>query len=72
MTMMNSGGTSIQYYANSWRFHPWDFRARSESIKRYGPKSIPRGCTIEDWPLTYDELEPYYDTVEYEIGVAGR
>jgi gluconate 2-dehydrogenase alpha chain len=53
MTMMNAvGGTSIHYYANSWRFHPWDFKARSESVKRYGPNSIPRGSTIEDWPLT--------------------
>ncbi len=73
MTMMNAvGGTSIHYYGNSWRFHPWDFKARSESIRRYGPNSIPQGTTLEDWPLTYDELEPYYDTVEYEIGVAGK
>src|SRR6202166_3747641 len=72
-TMMNAvGGTSIHYYANSWRFHPWDFKARSESIKRYGPNSIPRGSTIEDWPLTYNELESYYDAIEYEIGVAGK
>ena len=41
--MMNAvGGTSIHYYANSWRFHPWDFKARSESIRRYGAGSIPR------------------------------
>jgi gluconate 2-dehydrogenase alpha chain len=71
--MMNAvGGTSIHYYANSWRFHPWDFRARSESVKRYGSNSIPKGSTLEDWPLAYDDLEPYYDTIEYEIGVSGK
>ncbi|HXP89244.1 MAG TPA: GMC family oxidoreductase [Bryobacteraceae bacterium] len=71
--MMNAvGGTSIHYYANSWRFSPWDFKARSESIKRYGPNSIPRRTTLEDWPLSYDDLEAYYDTIEYEIGVAGK
>jgi len=71
--MMNAvGGTSIHYYANSWRFHPWDFQARSESIKRYGANSIPAGTTLEDWPLTYADLEPYYDRIEYEIGVAGK
>ena len=71
--MMNAvGGTSIHYYANSWRFHPWDFKARSESVKRYGTSSIPQGTTLEDWPLTYDDLEPYYDRIEYEIGVAGN
>ncbi len=71
--MMNAvGGTSIHYYGNSWRFHPWDFKVRSESIKRYGASSIPKGSTLEDWPLSYDDLEPYYDTVEYEIGVSGK
>lgn len=71
--MMNAvGGTSIHYYANSWRFHPWDFKVRSETMKRYGAGALPKGNTIEDWPLSYDELEPYYDTIEYEIGVSGK
>src|SRR5262249_2358429 len=71
--MMNAvGGTSIHYYANSWRFHPWDFKAHSESVKRYGPNSIPRGSTLEDWPVGYDDLEPFYEKVEYEIGVSGK
>src|SRR5215472_9846147 len=73
MTMMNAvGGTSIHYYGNSWRFHPWDFRARSETIRRYGANVLPKGTTLEDWPLAYDDLEPYYDAVEYEIGVSGK
>src|SRR5260221_4180721 len=72
-TMMNAvGGTSIHYYANSWRFHPWDFKVRSETVRRYGASAIPKGSTVEDWPLTYDDLEPFYDTIEYEIGVSGK
>ncbi len=71
--MMNAiGGTSIHYWAQSWRLKPWDFRCRSEIIRRYGASAIPQGSTLEDWPLTYDELEPYYDLVEYEIGVSGK
>ncbi len=70
--MMNAiGGTSIHYWAQSWRLKPWDFQTRSETIKRYGASALPAGSTLEDWPLTYDELEPFYDTVEYEIGVSG-
>lgn len=73
MTMMNAvGGTSIHYYANSWRFHPWDFKVRSETIRRYGANALPKGTTVEDWPLTYEDLEPFYDTIEYEIGVSGK
>src|ERR1700730_5611124 len=71
--MMNAiGGTSIHYWAQSWRLKPWDFKTRSEAVKRYGASSIPAGSTLEDWPLTYDELEPYYDRVEYEVGVSGK
>ena len=33
---------------------------------------IPKGSTVEDWPFGFDELEPYYDKVEYEIGVSGQ
>ena len=70
--MMNAvGGTSIHYWAQSWRLKPWDFKTRSESIRRYGPGSIPQGSTLEDWPISYDELEPYYDTIEWEVGVSG-
>jgi len=71
--MMNAiGGTSIHYWAQSWRLKPWDFKTRSETIKRYGTGAIPAGSTLEDWPLDYDEIEPFYDTVEYEIGVSGK
>ena len=71
--MMNAvGGTSIHYHAQSWRYSLWDFKVRTESIRRYGPNSIPKGSTLEDWPVTYDDLEPYYDHVEYEVGVSGR
>ena len=62
--MMNAvGGTSVHYWAQSWRLNPWDFKVRSEATKRYGPRVIPAGSTLEDWPLDYEELEPYYDKV---------
>lgn len=71
--MMNAvGGTSIHYHAQSWRLNPWDFRVRSATIERYGASYLPPGSTVEDWPLSYDELEPYYDHVEYELGVSGK
>src|SRR6202158_3566148 len=71
--MMNAiGGTSLHYGAQSWRLKPWDFRTRSASIARYGPNSIPAGTTLEDWPVTYDDLEPFYDIIEQEVGVSGK
>ena len=71
--MMNAiGGTTIHYWAQSWRLKPWDFKTRSEVIRRYGAGALPKGSTLEDWPISYEDLEPYYDTVEYEIGVSGK
>jgi len=71
--MMNAvGGTSIHYWAQSWRLNPWDFKARSEAARRYGASAIPARTTLEDWPITYEDLESYYDIVEREVGVSGR
>jgi choline dehydrogenase-like flavoprotein len=58
------GGSSNHFTANFWRFHENDFDERS----RIG--SIP-GTTFADWPITYDELEPYYTKVDWEVGVSG-
>ncbi len=71
--MMNAvGGTTLHYWAQSWRLNPWDFKVVSETQRRYGASRIPEGSTVEDWPFGYDELEPYYDKVEFEIGVSGQ
>jgi gluconate 2-dehydrogenase alpha chain len=71
--MMNGvGGTTLHYWAQSWRLNPWDFKVVSETTRRYGASRIPKGSTVEDWPFGYEELEPFYDRVEHEIGVSGQ
>ncbi len=71
--MMNAvGGTSLHYWGQSWRLNPWDFRVVSETARRYGAGRIPAGSTVEDWPFGLEELEPYYDAVEYEVGISGQ
>ena len=63
--MMNGvGGTSLHYWGQSWRLTQWDFKVRSETVRRYGASAIPAGSTVEDWPLSYEDLEPYYDKIE--------
>jgi gluconate 2-dehydrogenase alpha chain len=66
------GGTTLHYWAQSWRLNPWDFAVLTQTRKRYGASRVPKGSTVEDWPFGLDELEPYYDKVEYEIGVSGQ
>jgi len=71
--MMNAvGGTTLHYWAQSWRLNPWDFKVASETRRRYGASKLPKGTTVEDWPFGLDALEPYYDKVEVEIGVSGQ
>ena len=67
-----AGGGTVHYGAVSWRMHEDDFRARSQTIERYGASAIPANSSLADWPVSYAELEPYYDRAEYELGVSGK
>ncbi len=58
------GGGTLSYGAQAWRYMPQDFRMRTT----YG---APEGSSLEDWPISYDDLEPFYDKAEYEIGISG-
>jgi gluconate 2-dehydrogenase alpha chain len=71
--MMNGvGGSSIHYGMEQWRYLEWNFNERSSSIKRYGQSAIPPNSTVADWPIDYADIEPYYDKVEWDIGVSGK
>src|SRR5262252_3184369 len=67
-----AGGGTVHYGSVSWRMHEDDFRARSQTIGRYGAAAIPQDSSLADWPLTYADLEPFYDRAEYELGVSGK
>ena len=58
------GSGTATYGALAWRFLPKDFRMRST----YG---APEGSSLEDWPISYEDLEPCYEKAEWEIGVSG-
>ena len=66
------GGAGVHWNGQTWRFLPDDFRIRSHMIERYGEGIMPEGNHIQDWPVTYDELEPYYDKFEYVAGISGK
>jgi len=58
------GGSSVHFTANFWRLRPSDFKERS----LLGPIE---GTNFADWPITYEELEPYYTKVDWEMGISG-
>ncbi|MBV9794124.1 MAG: GMC family oxidoreductase N-terminal domain-containing protein [Actinobacteria bacterium] len=57
------GGTRV-YQGMAWRLLPTDFALAT----RYG---VPDGSSLADWPIGYDDLEPYYTEIEWSVGVSG-
>jgi gluconate 2-dehydrogenase alpha chain len=66
------GGAGIHWNGQTWRFLPTDFNIRSHLEQRYGKDALPADMTIQDWPLSYDEIEPYYDRFEKLCGTSGK
>ena len=66
------GGAGVHWGGVSQRFLPWDFETRSRTLERYGAKHLPEDCTSQDWGISYDELEPYYDQFEQIYGITGK
>ncbi|MDA1369609.1 MAG: GMC family oxidoreductase [Proteobacteria bacterium] len=60
----NVGGSSIHFSGNFWRLRPIDFM--EASVRGTVP-----GTNFVDWPISYEDLEPYYTKVDWEIGVSG-
>ncbi|MBI1280626.1 MAG: glucose-methanol-choline oxidoreductase [Anaerolineaceae bacterium] len=56
-------GTRV-YAGQAWRFMPQDFQMASI----YG---VPEGSSLADWPIRYEDLMPYYEKAEWNIGVCG-
>jgi choline dehydrogenase-like flavoprotein len=61
---MTVGGGTRVYQGMAWRMVPDDFRLATIH-------GVPDGSSLADWPLTYEELEPHYTWVEWNLGVCG-
>jgi len=66
------GGTAAHWGCNARRFLPHDFEIRTKIRERYGDALFPKDSTIQDWGVTWDEIEPYYDQFEQIYGVGGK
>lgn len=68
----NVGGAGVHWNGQVWRFLPSDFLARSHNMERYGAGQFVEGSTVQDWGVTYEDLEPHYERFEYLCGVSGK
>jgi gluconate 2-dehydrogenase alpha chain len=68
----NLGGAGAHWNGLTWRLLESDHKLRTHLTERYGKNAIPAEMTIEDFPVAYDELEPFYDKFEKLCGVSGK
>ena len=66
------GGAGVHWNGVTWRWTGIDHALRSHYDERYGKAYIPTDMPVADWPMTYAELEPYYDKFERTAGVSGK
>jgi gluconate 2-dehydrogenase alpha chain len=65
------GGAGVHWSGQIWRASPEDLRLRSHVEKRYGKQFISADMTIQDYPVSYEELEPHFDHFEKVCGISG-
>lgn len=59
------GGGTVTYGGSSWRHLPWEFNEASTV-------GTIAGTGLADWPISYEEIEPYYVQAEWEMGISGQ
>ncbi len=66
------GGAGVHWNAMTYRFFPYDFQIKTMTEARYGKNKLSKDYLLQDWGLTYQDLEPYYTKFEYMAGVSGE
>ncbi|MDR3017261.1 MAG: GMC family oxidoreductase [Delftia acidovorans] len=65
------GGAGLHWSGVHFRVDPVELRLRSHYVERYGSRFIPEGMTIQDFGVSYEELEPHFDFAEKVFGTSG-
>ncbi len=65
------GGAGMHWNGLNWRLQEEEMRLKSYTVEKFGAHVIPEDMTIQDYPMTYQELEPFFDRFEYVAGISG-
>lgn len=66
------GGAGEHWSGIAYRYHPDAFRWRTHIEERYGARRLPEDHAIQDWGVTYQDLEPHYWRAEQMMGLSGK
>ncbi|WP_252501658.1 GMC family oxidoreductase [Sporosarcina sp. Marseille-Q4943] len=66
------GGAGTHWNGHTFRFLPYDFEIKTMTEQKYGKNKLSKDYLLQDWGVTYDELEPYFDKYEKTAGISGE
>jgi gluconate 2-dehydrogenase alpha chain len=66
------GGAGEHWNGLTPRFLPDCFEIHTRTVERYGAARLPANHSIQDWGITYRDIEPYYTRAERLLGISGR
>ncbi|GFE80112.1 GMC family oxidoreductase [Steroidobacter agaridevorans] len=66
------GGAGTHWSGLHWRWTEWEHKMYSGTVAKYGKSIVPADMNLQDWPIDYHELEPYYDKFEKVCGTSGK
>ena len=68
----NVGGAGIHWNGMTYRWSESDYQTKTHVTQRYGKAAIPEGMTLQDFPVTFADLEPHFDRFEKLAGISGK
>jgi gluconate 2-dehydrogenase alpha chain len=66
------GGAGFHWNGMHYRVLPEELKLRSHYEERYGKNFIPENMTIQDFGVSFEELEPHFTQFEYVCGTSGK
>lgn len=66
------GGAGIHWNGLNWRLQEEEMRLRSYTEEKFGADTIPEDMVLQDYPMSYAELEPFFDRFERIAGISGQ
>ncbi|HWX90305.1 MAG TPA: GMC family oxidoreductase [Rhizomicrobium sp.] len=65
------GGAGVHWNGHTWRFWDSDFSIKTHLTQRYGAAKL-KTLQLQDWGVTWNEIEPSFDRFEYLCGISGK
>src|SRR5580704_4961419 len=66
------GGSMVHWNGQTYRFQASDFRMATHVRERYGRNFLDPNLTVQDWGVTYEDLEPHYVRFEYLLETSDK